>query len=101
MTRVFVVACGKWAEAPAERLKEAARTGAVFEALIAPAVKNCALGKVVEGWGRYGLREGHCGAVYNPPLRRVKGARLVVYNEFSREGNRGGGGFWREPIAKT
>ena len=44
--RALVVACGRWAEAPAERLKEAARTGAVFEALIAPVIKDCVWGEI-------------------------------------------------------
>ena len=46
MTRAFVLACGKWVEVYAEKVRKAARAGAVFEAVVAPVVKDCAWGEI-------------------------------------------------------
>ncbi|AFA38269.1 hypothetical protein Pogu_0242 [Pyrobaculum oguniense TE7] len=51
MTRAFVAACGRWVEVEAEEVREAAKADAVFEAVIAPVVKDCV-------WGEVGRRDG-------------------------------------------
>ncbi|MEM4791517.1 MAG: hypothetical protein QXS00_01170 [Pyrobaculum sp.] len=51
MTRAFVAACGKWVEVDVEGVRVAAKAGAVFEAVIAPVVKDCAWGEVERGDG--------------------------------------------------
>ena len=51
MTRAFVAARGKWVEVDVEEVREAAKAGAVFEAVIAPVVKECV-------WGEVGRRDG-------------------------------------------
>ena len=44
--RAFVVACGRWVEVPAEEVRKAVKAGAVFEALIAPVVRECVWGEI-------------------------------------------------------
>ena len=44
--RAFVVACGRWVEVPVEEVRKAVKAGAVFEALIAPAVDEYVWGEV-------------------------------------------------------
>ena len=80
--RAFVVACGRWVEVPAEKVREAVRAGAVFEALIAPVVRECVWGGIQ--W-RDGVLTGSEKGVAQQYLIRhfggVEEAWLIVYTD--------------------
>ncbi|MEM4754822.1 hypothetical protein [Pyrobaculum sp.] len=82
MTRAFVVACGKWVEADVEEVREAAKAGAVFEALIVPVMKDCVWGEVE--W-RDGVLAGFSKGIAEQYIVRhyggVEEAWLVLYTD--------------------